>query len=853
MLPLDASSQSLPTPAPASVDRFLGTHCLDCHDRETRKGGLDLESLDLDVSKPQNFSTWVLIHDRVLNREMPPEKAQQPVPPNREQFLATLSTSLRLADATRIQHNGRARIRRLNRYEYENKLRHVLEAPWLMIAEELPADGIKHLFSKSGEILDVSHVQMEQFLKVAESAIRTVMGTVVYPRTRKKYYAREEPVMQGYLRYRWSQSAATRAAIPLLGTTPEPEVVRGNQPVTVGSADPERREREAFGFVSGTYTATTKYDFTRMRVPIDGRYRLRLKSYSFTAGPNGRSGGDDHGLSGGRPAWWRPSRTEAFPGKRSEPVTLYALAESGDSRWLTTYDTHPEPTVVERTVVLKEGEGLRPDAARLVRTRPGWKGNPNATAEGVPGVAFNWLEVEGPLHSSWPPPSFQALFADTPFAIDDAHSVHLETTNPDLTAHDLIQRFIPRAFPNASHPASLTETYHQLYHRGRALGESFTDAMVMTFAAVLCSPEFLYFDLRPGTLSPSQLATRLAYFLWESPPDRGLMDRVDLLDPAVITRETDRLLDHPNSQRFRRLFLDHWLDLRDVNANTPDAELYPDYYLDDLLTESSLRETRLFFDTLLDQNLPARNLVSSEFTYLNERLEKHYGLPPTEGVGPRRTALPKAGHRGGLLTQASILRVTANGTTTSPVIRGAWIMERILGLSIPPPPSGVAAVEPDTRGATTIREQLDQHREESSCQACHAQFDPVGFALESFDIAGAWRERYRAVNAEREPVEGLGKNGHRFVFHYAQPIDSSGQLPGGESFSDIKALKALLAGQERRIARNLVHRLIAYATGAPVGFSDRPEVEAILDHNAPDYPIRSLLHGVVQSSLFRIK
>ena len=837
----------------APITKLLESHCLDCHDSETQKGDLNLESLSFELTDPQIFDRWELIHDRVKTGEMPPKKRNQLSKEGREEFVQTLASSLNAADQARIQESGRAKVRRLNRYEYENKLRHVLNAPWLMLADRLPADGIRHLFSKSGEALDVSHVQMEQYLKVAEYAVRTALQTAAYPTTKKKFYAREEPTMRGYLRYRWSQSSATRAAIPLIGTTPEPEVIRGNKPITVGESDPDIREQEAMGFVSGTYTATTKYDFTRMRVPIDGTYRLRLKSYSFLAGPNGRSGGDDNGLTGGRQTWWRPSRTEAFRGIRSEPITLYALAASGDSRWLTTYDAHPDPMVIERTVTLKEGEGIRPDAARLVRTRPGWKGNPNATKQGVPGFALNWLEVEGPLHASWPPPSYQALFGNTEFKVEDILSVRLLADDPDSRASALIEAFVERAFPNVPSVTSLTTPFLGIYQRARELEQSFTDAIVMTFAAALCSPEFLYLDWQAGQLTPPQLAHRLAYFLWESPPDNRLLATIDLQDPATLTRETDRLLSDPKSHRFRRLFLDHWLDLRDLNANTPDAELYPDYYLHDLLTESSSRETRLFFDEMLDRNLPARNLVQSDFTYANECLEQHYRLPTKEGVRPRRVSLPESNDRGGLLTQASILRVTANGTTTSPVIRGAWVMERIMGVEIPPPPSGVDAVEPDTRGATTIREQLDKHRESASCNACHIKFDPVGFSLENYDIAGGWRDQYRAVDDEREPIEGLGKNGHRFVFHYAKPVDSAGTLQNGKTFTDIRELKSLLIQQERQIARNFLQQLITYSTGAPVSFSDRGEVEGILDASAPDYGIRSLLHGLVQSKLFRIK
>ncbi|MCZ6672863.1 MAG: DUF1588 domain-containing protein, partial [Verrucomicrobia bacterium] len=283
-------------------------------------------------------------------------------------------------------------------------------------------------------------------------------------------------------------------------------------------------------------------------------------------------------------------------------------------------------------------------------------------------------------------------------------------------------------------------------------------------------------------------------------------------------------------------------------------DLYPDYYLDDMLTESSVRETRLFFRELVDHDLPVRNLVDSDFSFINERLAAHYGLPHFEGVEPRLVQLPANSIRGGLLTQASILRVTANGTTTSPVMRGAWIMERIMGIEIPPPPSGVEAIEPDTRGATTIREQLEKHREVQSCNVCHAKFDPVGFALESFDVAGGWQDRYRAVGEEGEPAIGFGKNGHEFIFRYAQPVDCSGELIDGRTFADISELKGHLMADERALARNLVNRFIVYATGAPVIFGDRTIVENILDRcEKNEFGVRSLIHEVVQSEIFKIK
>jgi hypothetical protein len=321
----------------------------------------------------------------------------------------------------------------------------------------------------------------------------------------------------------------------------------------------------------------------------------------------------------------------------------------------------------------------------------------------------------------------------------------------------------------------------------------------------------------------------------------------------VLRAQCDRLLDSPKSRRFVDAFLDYWLDLRRMLATAPDAGLYGDYYLDDLLTESAQAETQLFFAELLREDLPVSNIIDSDFAMLNERLASHYGLAPVQGVALRRTTLPLDTVRGGLMTQAAVLKVTANGTTTSPVLRGAWVMERILGQKPPPPPASVPAVEPDIRGATTIRDQLEKHRAQESCSVCHAKFDPAGFALENFDVMGGWRERYRAEGGEK-PEPGIAKSGQKFAFHYAQPVDPSGQLPDGRAFQDIRDFKRLLLSDEKQIARNMVRQLTMYATGAPIRFADRGEIEAILNRTSSGgYGVRELVHALVQSELFRSK
>ena len=262
------------------------------------------------------------------------------------------------------------------------------------------------------------------------------------------------------------------------------------------------------------------------------------------------------------------------------------------------------------------------------------------------------------------------------------------------------------------------------------------------------------------------------------------------------------------------------------------------------------RETQTFFTAMIRDNLPSSVLIDADFVYANDRLARHYGLVPVMGSEMQKIVLPNDSPYGGLLTQAAILKVTANGTSTSPVIRGAWIMERLIGQPPPPPPASVPAVEPDIRGAKTIRELLALHAKSESCAGCHARFDPVGLALENFDILGAWRTRYRGLEAG-ERITGIDRAGHDFAYALAEPVDASGQLLDGRRFQDIHELKAILAGNPRQLARSLLHQFTLYATGTPVRFADRAEIESILDGcEADSYRVRDLVHALVQGSIF---
>jgi hypothetical protein len=281
------------------------------------------------------------------------------------------------------------------------------------------------------------------------------------------------------------------------------------------------------------------------------------------------------------------------------------------------------------------------------------------------------------------------------------------------------------------------------------------------------------------------------------------------------------------------------LNLKKIDFTTPDSKLYPEFDL--ILKHSMIGETHAFLQELIRNDLSVTNIIDSEFAMLNERLAQHYGIEGFTGDGFQKVALKAEDRRGGIITHGSILKVSANGTTTSPVIRGVWLLERILGEHISPPPDDVPAVEPDIRGATSIRDQLEKHRSTKACMACHKKIDPPGFALESYDVTGAWRERYRIL-----PKKGRWKHG--------PAVDPAYHLANGKTFDDIEGFKALVSEHPDKIARNLVEKMLTYATGARIEFADRREIERIVANlEGENYGFRSLIHACVQSAAFRSK
>jgi hypothetical protein len=319
----------------------------------------------------------------------------------------------------------------------------------------------------------------------------------------------------------------------------------------------------------------------------------------------------------------------------------------------------------------------------------------------------------------------------------------------------------------------------------------------------------------------------------------------------VLRAQVERLLSDPKASDFTENFTGQWLDLRDISFTEPDRTLYPEF--DELLKVSMVKETHRFFEEILAKDRSLLEFVDSDWLILNERLAKHYGIDGVTGQEFRVVQRPPNSVRGGVLTQASILKVTANGSNTSPVVRGVWLLENIMGEHIPPPPAGVPAIEPDIRGATTIREQLDKHRNIQSCAVCHRKIDPPGFALESFDVMGAQRDWYRTVGEGERVDKYIEKNANvRVRYRKGRDVDSSGTAATGQDFSDIRDFKQLLLQDKDQIARGLTRKLLTYGLGRSLGFSDRQAVQQIVAQlKIQNYRFRSLIHEITQSEAFR--
>jgi hypothetical protein len=775
--------------------------CIDCHDADTDTP-LNFEELGHDLSDAVTFRQWVKIFDRVESGEMPPKKKKRPDPVLKNNALKALEEDLRVANLNEQDAEGRVAARRLTRLEFEYTLQDILGIGG-NLARHLPPENASAKFANVAEKQGISPVHIRSYLTAVDAALDEAIMLGPKPRAG----ARD----MDYRNNRYSSMWFDR-------------------PMRNGGQTVMRTDDAYVMFSYRREPFVARSDHMGYDFPYPGLYRITAEGAGYQA-------------------------------KTLIGFGLYKASDKhGNTELIGNFEIKPgESRKIEVTQYFEPGEFFFPAGLSLnaapdgkiiymmrVKGARGYKGE---------GLAIKWLKIEGPLEETWPPTRTRDLLTGVPIVWVPKHRIYWThpTKEPNEHLRDIVNRLAPKAFRRPVTDAEI-ESFVSLAKPHHPKDQPMHKMVRAPLRAMFSSPQFLFHGGQPGPLDDHALATRLSYFLWKSVPDEQLSALAHdnkLKDPKVLANQVNRMLKDPRSNRFVDDFLDGWLHLSDIDATTPDEKLYPEY--GDTLRQAMLAESRLFFRELIDRNLATRNFIDSDFTFVNRRLAHHYGLPEVPGERMRRVKLPADSARGGLMTQASILKVTANGTLTSPVKRGHWVLNSLLGTPPQPPPPTISALEPDIRGAVTIRETLAKHRDVASCASCHQHIDPPGFALESFDPIGGFRHRYRTTGKgdwTKERYLAAYHLGHP-LYRWGLDVDASGSTASGEKFRGIRRFRDLLLKEEVQVARNFVSQLITYATGAEVQFADRAEVERMLASvKADGYLVRDLLHAVVQSRLF---
>lgn len=759
------------------IEPFLDRNCVDCHDDVDTKGGLNILDLAYKPNDPNNFDTWQHIFDRVKHGEMPPKKKKsQPKTGEKKAFLADLEQSLMSVDRKLVETVGRVQGRRLSRAEYEHTI-HDLIGIRIPLADQLAPGESDKTFDTVADAQSVSHFHMKKYLEAADMALNEAFSRIENgDTTYKKNFSPQELSKRTGGAYRG------------------PQVVNGKTAFWAARVQ-----------FAGRMFPT--------RVPKDGWYKVTIHNLKgVNPGPDG--------------AVWASLRTGQ--NNSSSPIQHYQAS----------IEATPKAKDYTYTFWMDQGHNLelKPNESSNKIPKGDFQkggrlnyGDRDYQKEGYAGLIYDSITMERVYPGGDHLHLMKRLYPGVKIVNGKP-----EIQKSETSVRKLVARFAWNAYRRPVNIDRLAP-YQKLATEEFRRSRDFNKALHAGYRAVLCSPRFLTLVEKPGKLDDHAIASRLSYFLWSSMPDwelRRAADAGELNTPEQIRAQVERMLKHRKAERFVENFTDQWLMLSEIGFTTPDPRRFR--LFDPILQDSMLLETRTFFRTLLVEDKSVRNFIKSDFGFLNTRLATHYGMKESGiqvGQGLQRVPL-KSGQRNGLVTQGAILKVTADGSVTSPVIRGVFVGERILGLHIPPPPENVPAIEPDIRGAKSIRDQLEKHRESISCSSCHEKIDPAGFALEAFDPIGSWRKFYGQPNKSAQ-------------------VDSSGLTLDGKKFRGIFEWQSIQANKPEQLARAFAEQLIAYSTGAKARFSDRPELQKIVTAaKENNYGVRSIIAEVAVSDMF---
>jgi len=775
--PLPSAGARSPIADTQSPQAVLGKYCVTCHNQKAKTGGLALDTLNL-ADAPNHAEEWEKVVRKVRTGAMPPVGRPRPDKAMADSLVTWLETELDRAAAERL-NPGRPMLPRLNRSEYTNAVRDVLGLE-IDAVSLLPADVAGHGFDNNADALTLSPAQTERYLGAAARIAQMALGR--------------------------------QRGLP----TPDTIFVPDDQNQGMRFSDDL-----PFGSRAGV---AFRYFF-----PVDGEYLFEMRP-------------KENGLGGG------------FQGITAEPYQLYARLDNVQV-WTGTVGG-PE----------FGGGGGDADAPRgdrdtrvaeLLRFRVPVKSGVHIVQVYFAAKTSSYLEdlFDKSLHNKkgasqpsvamvtiTPPQAGTALAGDSPSRRRVLICTPRVRDEEAACARKIISALARRAYRRTVTDADLRVPLAS-YRDGASRG-GFESGVEMAIRSILVNPDFLFrMESEPANVAPDtpyrvsdvDLASRLSFFLWSSVPDEPLLqvaEKNDLHKPEVLHQQVRRMLADPRSQALVDNFAGQWLFIRNVAGHQPSPETL--FHYDDNLRKAFERETKLFFESVIRENRSVVDLLDADYTYLNERLAKHYGMSGIFGERFRRVSLPPDSPRRGLLGKGSVLMATSYPNRTSPVIRGKWILENILGAPPPPPPPNVPLLkdERDPRKVLPMREQLAAHRANPVCASCHAQMDQLGFSLENFDAIGEWRESYMS--------------GAR--------VDASGQLPGGTKFNGPSDLRQLLVAHSDEFVTTMTEKMLTYALGRGLEASDAPAVRKITrDAAREDYRFGSLIQGIITSTPFQMR
>ncbi len=749
---------------PHKIEPFIQKYCADCHNAQKQKGDIRLDQIDTFDPK-----VWQLVYDQLYHQEMPPSEKIQPSKQETDQLMAyILKQTENKETPTSTKTTG---YRKLNHREYNYTIKDLLG---LNDGDFRPgayiySDTVEKGFDTEAESLVMSSDLLLEYMTAAEKSINQALFTENY----------NKPAPETHQVNLASLSGGDRR---FTSSTKDTFITRDGGAKLINKGD------EAKIKISGNYRVTIEAE------PIDQfKYKNGTVFPPFTSALQLDLGTIAH-QSGG------VKKTFELENKK----TTY------------TYDLWIDNGY---KIFIAFANGAQRPANKL---RQAHRANklPKDTHILFPGIRITDIKVEGPFVNEWPPPSYQTTLG------------RKQTPNLDdqKTRAQILHRFMARAYrrpPTKNEINGYTARLNKEYNQSK----SWHQAFIKTFSAMIVSPEFLYIKTGQDKLNEFELASRISYFFWSSMPDLELFNLAAqgrLSDPKILKLQIDRLFDDPKSKRFIDSFATQWLSLDKLGTMPPDVKgPYKAYYK---ISNDLKQETIQYFDHVLTENKSVREFIDSDYTFLNKSLADFYKIPFNSRSNPnslQKTTLPADSIRGGIITQASILTLTANGVETTPIERGHWILDEFMGTPPPPPPEEVPALVPDLRKVTTVREQLLKHREDINCRECHLKMDPPGFALEAFDPIGRFRNKY----------------------DNKLKIETDGEFLG-TSFQDIKDFKNILNSNDHIIARNLIIKIAEYAKGRKLNLRDLKTVKEIETASAKnDHQFKTMLELILTSEL----